>query len=72
MQEAALRRIEPDIDISIVPNAGQWVVYETPEIANQYLEEMPCPSDVRVRQTVGAATDGAEVPSCDRLWRCLW
>ena len=62
MQEAALRRIDPDIDFRIVPNAGHWLFYEAPEIANRYLEEMLGCAGAQIRQSAGAPTGDPEIP----------
>ncbi len=62
LQEAALRRIDPDTDFRIVPNAGHWLFYEISEIANQYLEEMLGSTDVRARLSAGAPTNDAQAP----------
>lgn len=40
LQEAALRRIDADLDFRVVPQAGHWLFYETPEYANRCLLEM--------------------------------
>jgi pimeloyl-ACP methyl ester carboxylesterase len=37
--EAALRAVRPDTDFRIIPNAGHWVAYETPELFVRALRE---------------------------------
>jgi 2-hydroxy-6-oxonona-2,4-dienedioate hydrolase len=45
--EAALRAVRPDADFRIIPNAGHWVAYETPDLFVQTLRETRAAADTR-------------------------
>ena len=36
----ALREVQPDCDFRVVPDAGHWVIYESPEIVNKMFLEI--------------------------------
>jgi pimeloyl-ACP methyl ester carboxylesterase len=40
VQEAVLRRFDPNLDFRVIANAGHWVMYEQPEAFNQGLLEL--------------------------------
>ena len=40
LQEAALRRVRPDVSFRVVEGAGHWAMYERPEAFNRLLLEM--------------------------------
>jgi pimeloyl-ACP methyl ester carboxylesterase len=40
VQEKALRRVQPDAEFRVVPNAGHWSMYEKPAAFNKHLLEL--------------------------------
>jgi pimeloyl-ACP methyl ester carboxylesterase len=40
VQEAALRRKQPNAEFRVVPGAGHWSMYERPAVFNQHLLEL--------------------------------
>ena len=40
VQEAVLRRFQPDMDFRVIADAGHWVMYEKPDLINAALGEM--------------------------------
>jgi pimeloyl-ACP methyl ester carboxylesterase len=40
VQEAALRRFQPELDFRVIPGAGHWAMYEQPEEFNRAVIEL--------------------------------
>jgi pimeloyl-ACP methyl ester carboxylesterase len=39
-RRATLARVQPDVDVRVVPGAGHWVLYEAPERVNAVMRDM--------------------------------
>lgn len=51
-REAVLRRVRPDIDFRVIPDAGHWVAYEAPEAFNATVLELLARSPARRTEPV--------------------